>query len=61
MADLKLVPLREVLSDSQIKKLTVKLKEFGVELATEAEDAVELDESLSDDQLADFADRSRGA
>jgi hypothetical protein len=58
MAELRLMPLDEVLSEKQLHTLEKQLKEHGIKDLPLGEDVeVELDEALSEDQLTDFMDR----
>ncbi len=58
MPELKLVPLEDLLSDADRKKLMSELAELDVTaLPPEAEDDAEIEESLTEDQFTDFVDR----
>ncbi len=57
MAELRLIPLDEVLSKSQLRTLERQLQEHGVDEVPMGEDEVEFDEALSEDTLTDFMDR----
>ena len=58
MAELRLMPLDEVLSEKQLRTLERQLNEHGVKDVPIGEDVeVELDAALSDDQLTAFMDR----
>lgn len=57
MAELRLISLTESLNDEQLRELKQKLIDFGVSELVDAEDAVDLDDTLSEDQLTDFMDR----
>ena len=57
MAELRLLALSEALSADQIAELRSKLLDFGVQQLQDGEDALDLEEPLSEDQLTDFMDR----
>lgn len=57
MAELRLFPLDETLSNSQMSALSKELHEFGIEKLPHSEDDSDLEEVLGDDQLTDFMDR----
>lgn len=58
MAELRLSPLEDLLSDEELDKLWSELMELGVEEGLpEGDEDGELEESLTDDQLTDFMDR----
>ncbi len=58
MPELKLVPLEDLLSDADRKKLMSELAELDVTaLPPEAEDDAEIEESLTEDQFTDLVDR----
>ena len=58
MAELRLIPLGELLDDNQINQLQRKLEELGVkELGKAPDDFMDVEESLSEEQLTDFLDR----
>jgi len=57
MAELRLFSLAEALGADQIDKLQGKLSELGVGDLPDGDDALDLDDVLSDDQLTDFMDR----
>ena len=57
MPELRLIPLDEVLSKSQLRTLERQLQEHGVDEVPLGEDEVEFDGALSEDTLTDFMDR----
>lgn len=57
MAELRLITLTECLSDDQLLELKQKLVDFGVTQLVEADDPLDLEDTLSEDQLTDFMDR----
>ena len=57
MAELRLLPLEDVLSTQQISFLERELVELGVDVLSQGEDDANLEESVTDDQLTDFMDR----
>jgi hypothetical protein len=57
MAELRLIALSECLNDDQLTELKQKLVDFGVTELVDSDDAVDLDDTLSEDQLTDFLDR----
>jgi hypothetical protein len=58
MAELRLLPLNELLNTEQVEALKSELAEVGVDPFPEGdEDNVELDEGINDDMLMDFMDR----
>lgn len=58
MAELRLIPLDDILNKNQRKKLLQQLAELGINnLPDDNDDDVDLEESLNDDQLTDFMDR----
>lgn len=58
MAELRLIPLDEMLNKTQLKNLKRQLMEFGVDdLPYGSDDDVDLEETLNDDPLTDFMDR----
>lgn len=57
MAELRLISLSESLNNEQFTELRRKLKEFGVDRVDDGEDAVDMEDTLTEDQLTDFMDR----
>ncbi|MCB9557666.1 MAG: hypothetical protein H6707_16270 [Deltaproteobacteria bacterium] len=57
MAELRLLPLDEVLDAKEIVLLSKKLAEQGIDDLPEGEDVIEFDAPLSEEQLDDFMDR----
>ena len=57
MAELRLLPLGDTLSEKQLKVLRRELVELGVDDLNEGEDDADLEEALTEDQLTDFMDR----
>jgi len=57
MAELRLLPLGDTLSEKQLKVLRSELVELGVDDLNEGDDDADLEEALTEDQLTDFMDR----
>lgn len=57
MAELRLSPLEDLFTENEINKLIGELKELGAPPLPPGDDDLELEESLTDDQLTDFMDR----
>ncbi len=57
MAELRLSPIEDLFTGSEIKKLIHELEELGAGALPKGDDDLELEESLTDDQLTDFMDR----
>lgn len=57
MAELRLLSLDETLRESQLTVLRRELIELGVETIPEGNDDIDLEETLTEDQLTDFLDR----
>ena len=57
MAELRLSPLEDLFTEREFDKLLRELKELGVSALPRGDDDLDLEESLTDDQLTDFMDR----
>ncbi len=57
MAELRLSPLEDLFTEGEIKKLIHELEELGAPPLPAGDDDLELEETLTDDQLTDFMDR----
>ena len=57
MAELRLLELSEALGPDQLAELLRRLAEFGVDRLEDGDDGLDLDETLTEDQLTDFMDR----
>lgn len=57
MPELRLLPLEETFDAEERSELKAQLAELGVEQLPEADDSVDLDDVLSEEQLTDFSDR----
>lgn len=57
MAELKLLPLDELLNEGQVDVLMGELSEVGVDDLPDGESDFGIDEVIDDDQLLDFMDR----
>ena len=57
MAELRLSPLEDLFTEADLRKLIAQLEELGAAALPAGEDDLELEESLTDDQLTDFMDR----
>ena len=57
MAELKLMPIGDTLAPEDVRNLNRLLKELGAGPAPHTDESLELDEVLSENQLADFFDR----
>ncbi|MBK8482274.1 MAG: hypothetical protein IPL40_14085 [Proteobacteria bacterium] len=57
MAELRLLALDEALSDEKLARLRKALEELGVRELPEGDDAADIEEVLSENQLTDFQDR----
>lgn len=57
MPELRLLPLEETLGKSQINALKRQLAEIGVDGLPDGDEDVDLEETLTEDQLTDFMDR----
>ena len=57
MAELRLLPLDDVFGSTEIGKLLTRLAEFGIHELPDGDDVIDLDDTLSDEQLTDFLDR----
>lgn len=57
MPELRLLPLEETLSKTQLGNLKRQLAELGVDELPTTDEDVDLDEAVTEDQLTDFMDR----
>lgn len=57
MAEIRLLPLEEILNNDQRKKLERKLVDLGVEEIPESDESPDFEDALSEEQLTDFMDR----
>ena len=57
MAELRLLPLEDMLGPAEIDKLLTLLVDLGIHELPDGDDVIDLDDSMSDEQLTDFLDR----
>ena len=57
MAELRLLPLEDVIESAELRKLEAQLREIGIGELPAGEDVVDLDDSITNEHLEDFFDR----
>ena len=57
MAELRLLPLDEILNPPEIDKIVTQLLELGIKSLPTGDDIADLDNAIADDQMADFLDK----
>ncbi|MCA9673136.1 MAG: hypothetical protein KC503_46405 [Myxococcales bacterium] len=57
MANLRLLPLDEILAAAEVGQLMKQIQALGVDEVPEGDEVIELEESISDDAFDDFVDR----